>query len=182
MPEQVRPLRIALLRGINVGGHRRVGMPALGHLFKTLGCQGVRTYLQSANVVFRAGSVDPASLEAALERHLGFPVQVALRSGAQWRGIVAGNPYVTQARQDGSKVHLALLGAAPDAEGLASLLAMPRGPDDWTLEGRELYLHLPNGGGRTRLDHGTLERLLGVTVTVRNWKTVTALEGLLSAE
>ena len=154
-------------------------MPALQALFVGLGFGAVQTYIQSGNVVFRACHADASEIEAALEEHLGFPVQVALRSGEEWRRAMAGNPYPVQAQQDGSKVHLALLSAEPDAEGLASLLAVPRGPDDWTLLGRELYLHLPNGAGRARLDHGTLERRLGVMVTVRNWKTVGALDQLL---
>lgn len=180
-PRLMPPSHVALLRGINVGGHRKVGMPALQTLFTGLGFEAVQTYIQSGNVVFRAYHADAFEIEAALDGHLGFPVQVVLRSGEEWRRAVAGNPYLTQAQQDGGKVHLALLSAEPDAEGLASLLALPRGPDDWTLLGRELYLHLPNGGGHTRLDHGTLERRLGVTATVRNWKTVLKLEQLLGS-
>lgn len=170
---------VALLRGINVGGHRRVGMPALANVFTDLGYEGVQTYIQSGNVVFRAHVADSAGIEAAIEQRFGFPVQVALRTGAEWARAIAGNPYPVQAAADGSKVHLALLSAEPDAEGLASLQAVPRGRDNWQLDGRNLYLDLPNGAGRTKLDHGTLERRLGVGVTVRNWKTVGALGQLL---
>ena len=173
------PLHVALLRGINVGGHRKVGMAALRALFADLGYQDVQTYIQSGNVIFRAYAVSLPDLGAALERGLGFPVGVALRSGTEWRQAMADNPYPFQADADGSKVHLALLNAEPDAEGVASLLAVPRGPDNWTLLGHCLYLDLPNGAGRTKLDHGTLERRLGVQVTVRNWKTVEALGALL---
>lgn len=173
------PLHVALLRGINVGGHRRVGMAALARVFQELGCEDVRTYIQSGNVVFRAPVADAAAIEAVIEAHFGFPVTVALRTAADWRRIVAGNPYAAQAAQDGSKVHVALLSREPDDEGVASLLAVPRGPDGWQLDGRTVYLDLPSGAGRTQLDHGTLERRLGVSVTVRNWKTVTALAELL---
>ncbi len=174
------PVYIALLRGINVGGHRRVGMPALAKVFTELGYEGVQTYIQSGNVVFWAHVVDGAGIEAAIEARFGFPVQVALRTGTEWARTIFGNPYPLQAAADGSKVHLALLSAEPDAEGVASLQAVPRGLDNWHLDGRNLYLDLPNGGGRTRLDHGTLERRLGIQVTVRNWKTVEALGKLLS--
>jgi len=172
--------QIALLRGINVGGAPRVAMPVLLRLFGELGYTDAQTYVQSGNVVFR-GPLPASSdaLEAVLEERLGFPVGVALRRGDEWRRLVAANPYPEQAGENGSKVHVAFLSAEPDAEGVASLQAVARGPDDWTLLGRELYLHLPNGGGRTRLDHGTLERRLGVTVTVRNWNTVVALEAML---
>ncbi|WP_407541300.1 DUF1697 domain-containing protein [Deinococcus radiomollis] len=172
-------LHVALLRGINVGGHRKVGMAALKALCLGLGYEDVQTYLQSGNVVFRAANSSAVELEAALERNLGFPVGVMVRDGGQWRRALADNPYAFQAAADGSKVHLALLSAEPDAEGLASLQAVPTGPDCWTLLGRTLYLDLPNGAGRTRLDHATLERRLGVRVTVRNWKTVEALAALL---
>ena len=179
-PVPLRLRHVALLRGINVGGHRKVGMPALAKVFTELGYEGVQTYIQSGNVVFQAHVVDSAEIEAAIEAHFSFPVQVALRSGAEWILAVKGNPYPLQADADGSKVHLALLSAEPDAEGVASLQAVPRGRDNWHLDGRNLYLDLPNGGGRTRLDHGTLERRLGVGVTVRNWKTVEALGEMLN--
>ena len=180
MTSMTTPAHIALLRGINVGGHRKVGMPALAKVFTDLGYEGVQTYIQSGNVVFRAHVADGEVIEAAIEAHFGFPVQVALRTGAQWARAMIGNPYPLQAASDGSKVHLALLSAEPDAEGVASLQAVPRGRDNWHLDGRNLYLDLPDGAGRTRLDHSTLERRLGVGVTVRNWKTVEALEKLLS--
>jgi uncharacterized protein (DUF1697 family) len=179
-PVPLSLLHVALLRGINVGGHRRVGMPALAKVFADLGYEGVQTYIQSGNVVFRAYAADGPDIEAAIEAHFGFPLGVALRSGAEWALAVMGNPYPLQAARDGSKVHLALLSAEPDAEGLASLQAVPRGPDNWQLNGRNLYLDLPGGGGNTKLDHGTLERRLGVRVTVRNWNTVLALGALLS--
>ena len=172
---------VALLRGINVGGHRRVGMLALANVFSRLGYEGVQTCVQSGNVVFRAYVADGAEIEAAIEAHFGFPVQVALRTGAEWARAIAGNPYPQQAAADGSEVHLALLSAEPDAEGVASLQAVPRGRDNWHLDGRNLYLDLPNGAGRTRLDHGTLERRLAVGVTIRNWKTVETLGKLLNA-
>ncbi len=171
---------VALLRGINVGGHRRVGMAALKALCLELGYEDVQTYVQSGNVVFRAASPGAGELEAALERTLGFRVGVMMRDRLQWRRALADNPYPFQAAADPSKVHLALLSAEPDAEGLASLQAVPTGPDNWTLLGSNLYLNLPNGAGRTKLDHGTLERRLGVQVTVRNWKTVEAVGELLS--
>ena len=155
-------------------------MPALAKVFTELGCEGVQTYIQSGNVVFRAHVADGAEIEAAIEAHFGFPVQVALRTGTEWARAIVGNPYPLQAAADGSKVHLALLSAEPDAEGVASLQAVPRGRDNWQLDGRNLYLDLPDGAGRTKLDHGTLERRLGVQVTVRNWKTVEALGALLN--
>ena len=127
---------VALLRGINVGGHRKVGMPALAKVFTELGYEGVQTYIQSGNVMFKAHVTDAAQLEAAIEAHFGFPVQVALRTGAEWARAIADNPYPQQAASDGSKVHLALLSAEPDAEGIASLQAVPRGEDNWHLEGR----------------------------------------------
>lgn len=156
-------------------------MLALANVFSGLGYEGVQTCVQSGNVVFRAYVADGAEIEAAIEAHFGFPVQVAFRMGAEWVRAIAGNPYQQQAAADGSKVHLALLSAKPDAEGVASLQAVPRGRDNWHLDGRNLYLDLPNGAGRTRLDHGTLERRLAVGVTIRNWKTVETLGKLLNA-
>ena len=166
---------LALLRGINVGGHRKVPMPALKSVFESLGLSKVQTYIQSGNVVFE-GEMNQEPLEGALETAFGFPLSVALRTAEQWAGIIARNPYPLEAEQDGSKVHVVLLDAEPDKERLAALRAVQSGADEWICQGRELYLHTPGGIGRSKLNP---ERTLKVGATARNWRTVLKLGDML---
>ena len=86
---------VALLRGVNVGGHRHLAMPALRAVFESLGLERVQTYIQSGNVVY-AGEVSREPVEAALEAEFGFPVTVLLRSAAEWADIAERNTYPLQ--------------------------------------------------------------------------------------
>ena len=167
---------LALLRGINVGGHRKVPMPALKAAFEQLGLSNVQTYIQSGNVVFE-GKISRETLETKLETAFAFPLSVALRTADEWAGIIARNPYPNEAAQDGSKVHVFLLDAEPDEERLAALRAVASGADEWVCRGRELYLHTPGGIGRSKLNP---ERTLKVGATARNWRTVEKLGVLLN--
>ena len=168
---------LALLRGINVGGHRKVPMPALKAAFEQLGLSNVQTYIQSGNVVFES-EISREALEAELEAAFGFPLSVALRTAEQWAGMIARNPYPNEAAQDGSKVHVFLLDAEPSEERLAALRTVASGADEWICVGRELYLHTPNGIGRTKLNP---ERTLKVGATARNWRTVEKLGEMLES-
>ncbi|ULH14579.1 DUF1697 domain-containing protein [Deinococcus sp. KNUC1210] len=168
---------VALLRGINVGGHHPVPMAALKSVFESLGLTHVQTYIQSGNVVFE-GDIGRPALEAALLQAFGFPVAVLLRSAAQWQDIIGRNPYPLQAEADGSKVHLTLLDALPTSAGLAAFGAVPSGADEWTHSGLELYLHTPDGMGRTKLNPDRLK----VKTTTRNWRTVLRLGELVSGQ
>ncbi|WP_293914466.1 DUF1697 domain-containing protein [Deinococcus sp.] len=167
-------LHIALLRGVNVGGHRKVPMLALRAVFESLGLKQVQTYIQSGNAVY-AGQISREPVEAALEAEFGFAVAVLLRSAAEWADMTERNPYPLQAAQDGSKVQLALLDAEPGLEGVAAMMAVQSGADEWVLSGRELFMYTPNGLGRSKLD----PQRLRVGATTRNWRTVTALSDLL---
>ena len=101
---------IALLRGINVGGHRKVPMAELREMAAELGLADVRTYVASGNLVF--DSADGAGLEARLEQAIrqrfGFPVDVVLRSAAQWQAYVRANPMMEESGRHPSQVMMVI--------------------------------------------------------------------------
>lgn len=173
---------IALLRGINVGGHRKVPMADLRKLFDGLGFEGVRTYVQSGNAVFRAegnaGKVADA-IEKAIQGKFGFPVKVFLLDAEEWARLVKGNPY-PEATADPAKLHLFVLGKEPMVEEVQALeekavaLSGVQAGDRYTIAGKALYLHTPNGIGRSRLAE-LIGRTLKVETTARNWRTVLTL-------
>jgi uncharacterized protein (DUF1697 family) len=171
---------VAMLRGINLGGHKRVAMQDLRALVAALPAQDVQTYVQSGNVVFRSGQTAAALVSALEERirsGLGLDVTVLLRTEAQLRRVVSGNPF---AGVDVAKLHVTFLAEKPARDGARELEASDFHPDGLRVVGQEVYLHCPNGYGRSKLGNTFLERRLGTAATTRNWKTVTALADLAS--
>jgi uncharacterized protein (DUF1697 family) len=172
----------ALVRGVNLGSHNKLAMPALRGLLTSLDCDAVATYLQSGNAVFksarRAADLSRA-LETALARDLGVRAAVVLRTKAELRKLVAANPFADRAH-DPRQLHVIFLDVAPSAARVGDLEGADFAPDEWRLSGRDVFAFYPRGYGRTKLTNATFEKRLGVTATSRNWRTVTALEELAS--
>jgi uncharacterized protein (DUF1697 family) len=171
----------ALLRGINVGKHKRIAMADLRALVEGLGYTDVKTHLNSGNVVFTAAGGDnlelAGAIEAAIAAETGLAVPVVVRSGAELAGIVANNPF-PDAAADPATLHVTFLGAAPDPERVAALAEVDRGEDDFRVAGDVVYLFYPNKlTGATFMPTG-LDAALGVVATSRNWRTVTKLAEL----
>jgi len=168
---------VALLRGINVGGKKKIAMAELRSLLSSLGLEDVRTYIQSGNVAFRSSDGDADEIAATIEREIsaafGIDPAVLLRTPSELEEIVERNPYLT--RSDLSKLHVVFLDRAPAASSATELDPGRSPPDEFTLRGREIYLHLPNGAGRSKLTIDYFERRLGVRATARNWNTLLRL-------
>jgi len=167
----------ALVRGVNVGGKNRLAMADLRAVLAGLGHEEVATLLQSGNAVFRARARPPAvarGLEQALARELGLAVRVLVRTPAELQRITAGNPYLGGV-DDLAKLHVVFLDREPAAAGVAGLDPQRSPGDAFAVSGRELYLHYPNGAGRSKLSLDYFERRLGVAGTARNWQTLLRL-------
>lgn len=168
---------VALLRGVNVGGNT-IKMERLRELWSELGFKNVRTYVQSGNVVFDAGG-SPSRWSPLIEQRLAgetrLPVSVILRTPAQLRATIAGNPFLKETGIDSAKLHVTFLAGAPGKDALKTLSAAKAGADRLCVSGNEIYLHCPNGYGGTKLSNNALEKLLSVRATTRNWNTVNKL-------
>jgi uncharacterized protein (DUF1697 family) len=174
----------ALLRGINVGGNRKVAMADLRELLAGLGYDDVTTYLQSGNAVFSTAGSSPAALSAAIEERLarkfGAPVRVIIRTAAELAGVVGASP-LPDGPENPSRFFVAFLSAAPDPQAVREIEAQSFDPDQIWISGPEAYLWCPGGAADTTLTHSFIEKRLGVTATARNWNTVTKLVSLTSA-
>lgn len=172
------PTYVSLLRGINVGGHKKILMAELRAVYTALGLDPVRTYIQSGNVVFGGGKGSAATLARTLEKAIkdafGFDVPVVIRTAADMERVVAGNPFLAEGA-DPSTIHVTFLGSAPSASSAAAMASYTVGPDELRVIGLEAYLHCPEGMARTKLTPMFMERSLGVIGTTRNWRTVTTL-------
>ena len=171
------PVQIALLRGINVGGNKLVGMAALRELLAGSGYDDVRTYLQSGNVLL-SSRARPAQLEHDLERlvaeGLGVDVQVLVRTRDELAGVIERDP-LGDVVDDPARYLVSFLSAKPKAAVVRDLAALDVEPERFVISGRELYAWHPDGIGRSALRKVLTERRLGVSATGRNWKTVTKL-------
>jgi uncharacterized protein (DUF1697 family) len=174
----------ALLRAINLGARNKVAMSELRDLFVGLGCEDVTTYVQSGNVVFRSAVGSAAEMTRKIEqriaRDLGLTLTVLVRTEAELAKVAAGNPFERDAADVGH-LHVTFLAGAPERTRVRELGAGYEGPDAFAVVGREVYLHCPNGYGRSKLSNAFLEKRLGTAGTTRNWKTVTKLAELAGA-
>jgi len=166
----------ALLRGINIGPHKRIGMPALRSIVESLGHTDVETYLQSGNVVFTPAPGAPKDLGAQLERAIadatGHDVPVVIRDGKELAKVAGASPYTVD---DPTKLVVVFLGEAIELGDLSLGDLGTYLPDELTLAGRELYVSVPKGQAGSKLMEALTKGRLPTTVTVRNWRTVTAL-------
>jgi uncharacterized protein (DUF1697 family) len=170
---------ISMLRGINVGGQKRLSMETLRKIYSDLGFSKIRTYVQSGNVVFESSDIDRSSLVEKIEAHIqqtcGYHVEVFIRQTDEIQRILRCNPFLTDRNEDPSKLHVTFYYQSP-AETLLAKLTAPGGTtDEFALAEMAVYLFCPNGYGKTKLSNSFFERKLGIPLTTRNWNTVNAL-------
>lgn len=177
------PVFIALYRGINVGGRHAVKMEALRAIHERLGHVGVQTYIQSGNVVFSAkGAAAGLSRAAETEfaERFGFPARITVVSAKQWTEFVDANPFARFAAEDPKTVHAGFCDGRPNATALKDLLTRTGGRETFEIGNGILYVHAPDGFGMSKFAAG-MERASGVSMTVRNWRTVEAVQELIGS-
>lgn len=176
----------ALLRGINVGGHRKLPMAGLRRLMTDLGHDGVRTHLQSGQAVFSTGQGDEellaAQLAQAIEKEYGFFVDVLVRDHAYLKAVAEACPFPAADLQAG-QLHVTYFSAPVTAERFAELDPAAHLPEEFRLGDRALYLYAPDGLGRSKLAERLSGRRIddGLIATTRNWNTVLKLVELTAA-
>lgn len=170
----------ALLRGVNVGGSRKLPMAELRALLGEIGFDDVRTHLQSGQAVFSSGHGDEDSLAAALaeaiEKRFGFAVDVLVRDHAYLRAVVEACPFPA-AELEAKQLHVTYFSAPAEADRFAGIDAEAFRPEEFRLGDRALYLYVPDGLGRSKLAEQLARPRLtkGLVATTRNWNTVVKL-------
>src|SRR4051794_25923631 len=175
------PAYVALLRGVNVGAHNRMKMPALKSLCRELGYTDVVTYIQSGNVVFgstaRRAAVVEGAMETGIEKEFGLKITVLVRTKDELARVARGNPFP---KAEPNRLHVAFLDAKPAPARVHVLEAFDAAPDEVRVRGREAYLHTPGGYRNSKLSGAFIEKELQVAATARNWNTVEKLLALAS--
>ncbi len=171
---------IALFRGINVGGRNALPMKELVAILQDLGSNDVRTYIQSGNALFRSKESDVSRLSrrirAAVNERRGFEPHVMLLELADLERAIRENPF-PEAETDPRTLHAGFLAEPPGSPNLAGLEKLKASNERYHLGDRVFYLHAPDGIGRSKLAAGA-ERLLGVPMTDRNWRTVCTIRDM----
>lgn len=171
---------ISILRGINVGGNRKILMKELKVLFEKLGFTEVVTYIQSGNVVFESDlKLSNADLEVKIEQAIteifGFDVPVIIRTTDEWAKSIVNNPFWKEKDADIDRLHLTCLKEVPSQELLEKIKLFQYLPDRYEINGKDVFIFCAAGYGTSKLTNPFFESKLKTSATTRNWKTVMKL-------
>ena len=170
---------VSMLRGINVGGRKKVSMKELAEIYLKLKFENIITYVNSGNVIFSANRKDNMSLAQEIERsilnYFGFEVPVIIRSAGEMKMITGSNPFLPDKSDELDFLHVTFLSGKPTKTELERINSYNYHPDKFLIKNREIYLFCPGGYGRTKLNNTFFESKLNLTATTRNWKTVNEL-------
>ena len=163
---------ISILRGINVGGKRKIIMKDLCLLHQNLGFTNVRSYIQSGNVVFESKLNSNEQLESiisdAILKKYGFEVPVIVRSKAEWKAIKEANPYLNESIE---QLHITFLKDTPPPDNLKFFDAFDAGNDQLQIADKQIYIFCGGAYRETKLTNQLFEKKLQTNASTRNWKT-----------
>jgi len=171
---------IAILRGINVGGKRKIRMADLKELFAGMGFKEISTYIQSGNVLFSSAKAEDTTalgdkLEQAIAKSFGFDVPVIVRTVKELQQAVANNPFYSSPDSDIERLHLTFLKTAPEATQLDVINQINHSPDQFNIIGNHAFVYCSGRYSESKLTNAFFEKKLKVPATTRNWKTVLKL-------
>jgi uncharacterized protein (DUF1697 family) len=173
------PIYIAMLRGINVTGHKIIKMEALRASFAALGFKNVQSYVQSGNLIFEASADSAAGLSAKIEKKImsdfGHAVPVFLRTPKEMAETIKRNPFPKDPAIDQSKLHVTFLADAAPKNAADLLRPLVAKTEQIRVIGREIYLYCPLGYGQSKISNNAIEKKLSIGATTRNWKTTQTL-------
>jgi uncharacterized protein (DUF1697 family) len=176
------PNYLALLRGINLGPKNKILMPDLGKIFSEAGCENVRTYIQSGNVLFEAtpelaGRL-PKLVTDQIQKRFGYQVPVMLRTTEEMSEVVRNNPFLNEGAPEHA-LHVMFLADLPKPKAVSGLDPDRSPPNRFQVRRKEVYLLFPQGVARTKLTSAYFDSSLSTIGTVRGWRTVTKLLELM---
>jgi uncharacterized protein (DUF1697 family) len=173
------PTRIALFRSVNVLGKNMIKMPELTKAFKKAGFKKVRTYIQSGNVIFEteeaSGDVLSGKIRDLITGQFGMTIQAVVITPQELADIVSKNPFAERPGIDLNRQHVTFLDREADPEKSEKLLSYNYPPDEIIMGSRVVYVHCPDGYGRTKYHNNFIEKKLSANATSRNWNTCQTL-------
>lgn len=176
---------IAILRGINVGGKRKILMNDLKALLQTLGFKNCTTYIQSGNVIFSSPTpLEPFILQEQLAKAIytkfGFEVPVIIRTAEDLQAIISNNPFIQNPTFDIERLHVTFLGQAPTTKVLSEIKVYSFAPDKFIINKCDVFVYCSGKYSDSKLTNAFFEKKLKVPATTRNWKTILKLYEMAS--
>jgi len=176
---------IALLRGINVGGHKKIKMTALKMMFQELGFSDIVTYIQSGNIIFKSIETDLKVVENQISKGIlktfGYDVSVLVITRETMVSIYKENPFYTRLENneiDQKKMYFTILSSSPEQLRIAALQELSSNQEAFVITSKVVYFFAGKGYGNTKLNTSFFEKKLEVKATTRNLKTLIKLLGL----
>lgn len=170
---------IALLRGINVSGQKKIKMADLRVLMGNLGYAEVQTYIQSGNIVFKTEpeqvEILAEKIKAGIQAEYGWEVPVLVMQAADIQSAIAGYPWTDKGDRTPEQIYLTFLENAPEPERVAALDQSAYSPEEFVLSNKVIYFFSPNGYGRAKMNNNFFEKKLKVRATTRNWRSTNKL-------
>lgn len=173
-------IKIAILRGINVGGKRKILMKDLKKLCEKLDWKKISTYIQSGNIIFHSSENNTTlenKLEKAINDEFGFEVPVIIRTAEELQAILANNPFL-EPETEKSKLHVTFLKHIPTTENQQKAETVQAGADQFSIKNNTIFLYCEGKYHQSKLSNTFFEKKLKVQATTRNWKTVEKLAEL----
>jgi len=173
---------IALLRGINVGGHQKIPMATLRQLLGGLGYKDVKSYIQSGNIIFQSDKKQTEIqiadiISTGILEEFGFEVPVLVKTAEDFKEAEKANPFSTEPIET---LHLTFLSEIPKLEDIAILEHSSFAPDRFIIQEATAYLNIPGKYHKTKISNAFFEKKLNVTATTRNYKTILKIISLLT--
>ncbi len=176
---------IALLRGINVGGHRKIKMADLKAMLHKMGLKDVVTYIQSGNVVFNSSETKTTLLEEKIKKGItktfGFEVPVLIKSREALVAVLQESPFKKEEDLEANRIYYVLLKSEPDKEAFKNLDQKTYPNELFVITAKCVYLNCLNGAGKAKLSNTIIERKLVVEATTRNHRTMLKLLEMASS-
>ncbi len=175
-------LYIALLRGINVGGHKVIKMADLKRVFESIGLKQVKTYIQSGNIVFESEegiNFLKDRIQSEIKKEFDFDVPVMLRTHDEFINIIKQCPYEVHSLLEGESVHIAFLANVLSEEESSQLLTFKSELEDCYIDEQVVYLFFKNSIRNSKLMNQFQK--LHTPATVRNWRTVNKLKAIVES-
>lgn len=175
--------RIAILRGINVGGNRKILMADLKKLFSDLGFIDIQTYIQSGNVIFNSTdkntNIEIANeIEISINDNYGFDVPVIVKTANELNDSISSNPFFQNKNSEIDRLHLTFLKEIPEQEKLLEIKEYDFHPDIFKIDKENVFIFCSGKYSDSKLTNKFFENKLKVTSTTRNWKTILNLSEL----
>ena len=178
---------IALLRGINVGGHNKIKMADLHILFENEGFKNTTTYIQSGNVNFQSKLTSISKIEEIIKRAVSdtfnYNINVLVKTKNELISVFENNPFIKNNKVDLSKLHVTFLKKQPNIEQINNLESVSlTNYDEFKIINKIMYVHCPISYAKTKLNNNVVEKKLATSCTSRNWRTITKLIELTNIE